>query len=451
MSKPHKLQPNSSLKTLLLLLSLLIFANTLNASWKNAVKFPSIDFFTWWVVPHTLSTQDTHHIYSEQGRKELAQTAIYDIKKFKTSPAQKQALKAVLQLYDQKIITTATPFFYSALNRIVSRHYRYDRIRFIVISLTCSTASFFILGRMLGYPWTAIFLIASFFFAFFSPFLIDLKVGNCNQIQLFMLSLFIWFFSRGKNVYTILAAGFILGLAIMLKPNMIFIAVFSVLSLLIHRDFTKLSALTIGILISVAIAVLEGIMYFKNPQIWQEWLATLSATIGYSFTLKLGNYSLSKMIFEASGFKTSALLYALMVFIFIILLLNQKKTVLNSNKLFRHPTGDSETVSEAFVAYGFGIASLLLASGLVWSHYYVLTIPIIFYLLQPQPESNFSGKDAAIKWGTGLILLLLSRNFTELLHSDVAMAFICNLSITGLFGLLLFKSWKPSVKNNAQT
>lgn len=450
MSKLQKLQPNRSLQTLLLILSLLILANTLNASRKIAVKFPSIDFFTWWVVPHALSTQHIPNIYAEQGRKELAQTAIYDIKKFKTSPAQKQALKTVLQLYDQKIITTATPFFYSALNRIVSHHYRYDRIRFIVISLACSTASFFILGRMLGYPWTAIFLIASFFFAFFSPCLIDLRVGNCNQIQLFMLSLFIWFFSRGKNVYTILA-GLILGLAIMLKPNMIFIAVFSVLSLLIQKNFNKLSALTIGIFISVAIAVLEGIMYFKKSHIWQEWLATLSTTIGYSFTLKLGNYSLSKMIFEASGLKTSVLLYALMVFIFIILLLNQKKTVLNSNKPFRHHTGDSESVSEAFVAYGFGIASLLLASGLVWSHYYVLIIPIIFYLLQPQPESNLSWKDIPIKWGTALILLLLTRNFTDLLHLEVAIALTYNLSTMALFGLFIFKSWKPSVKNNAQT
>lgn len=445
MLKTHKLQSNPSLQTLLLLLSLLIFANTLCVSWNNAVKFPSIDFFTWWVVPHALSKQNIQNIYSEQGRNDFAQTAIDDIKSFKTSPAQKLALKAVLEIYDGQIITTATPFFYSALSRIVSRHYRHDRIRFIILSLACSTASFFILGRMLGYPWTAVFLISSFFLAFYAPCLSDLKVGNCNQIQLFMFSLFIWFFSRTKNFYTILAAGFILGLTIMLKPNMVFIAVFSILLILIKRDFTKLPALTMGIFISILICVLEGIMYFRNPRIWQEWLATLSATIGYSFTLKLGNYSLTKMIFDASGLETSVIFYLMIILIFIILILNQKKTVSNPNKSFRHPRGDHETIPDAFIIYGFSISSLLLASGLVWNHYYVLMIPVLFYLLQPQAELNISGKDFQIKWGTGLILLLLSKHFTNLLDSEFAIALTYNLTIAGVFGLLLFKCWKHPV------
>jgi hypothetical protein len=48
-----------------LALALILLAHALYDRWQSAVQTPTIDFFTFWSVPHSLSIRPVANIYSQ--------------------------------------------------------------------------------------------------------------------------------------------------------------------------------------------------------------------------------------------------------------------------------------------------------------------------------------------------------------------------------------------------
>jgi len=428
-------------------LALLLFINSLTAAWEYIKDHPTIDFFAWWVVPHELPSKYITNIYSTSGQEELAKALRQEFETSNASQRQKELLQASEDLYNGKISVPATPFFYAAFSLLVSDNYEYDQGKFIILSLACFILSILILCRLLKYSYIATVLLASIFISYYRPFISDLTVGNINQIQLLMLSFFILLFVFSDKFFYSLCAGFVLGTAVMLKPNILMVLPFIVILSLFERQFKEMFSLLLGFFLSAVLSFLTGIMYFRDSNIWMKWLSQLPHTLA-SYPIESGNASLAKILFILTNLKFSVFIYLLIIFVFIYAILssNHKISSNPSNLKSTQRFHDKKKIAGAFITTGFGCGSLLLGSEYVWLHYYTLLIPLIIFLIRPiyddnnRIEINFTNKFFAFSAFT---------LFTEMIYGIFSKSVINSAILVVLGTIILLGSATYEMKEQA--
>ena len=99
-----------------------------------------------------------------------------------------------------------------------------------------------ILCRLLQFSPVSTLLAAALFTSSFQPLLADKWVANLNQIQLLPLACFLLVVTRSWEVL----AGLALGISVMLKPNVAFVAFLSVLVSLADREYRRMRRLLLG-------------------------------------------------------------------------------------------------------------------------------------------------------------------------------------------------------------
>ena len=198
----------------------LLFLNCFIGAYSYSVHSPTVDFFTWWAVPHGLARQYVQIPYTDENRKKLAEKIKGEIETTKSPNIERETFDDVLDFYNGRIISTASPFFYAVFSHCVSDNYQLDKRKFIIVSLLLFTLTIFILGRLLNFSYPALFVFYSLITTSFAPYLSEAKVGNVNQIQLFLVSIFILLSIKKNSFYSLVGAGFFLGLSALLKANM---------------------------------------------------------------------------------------------------------------------------------------------------------------------------------------------------------------------------------------
>ncbi len=116
--------------------------------------------------------------------------------------------------------TYSTPFLYTVAGVFASGRYDRDHAGFVLLSLGCGLFGALAICRLLRFePLSCAAAIALLGLAF-APFLSDLRVGNVNAIQLGLLAAFLGVRNLPRPALADPAAGAILGLAVMFKPNL---------------------------------------------------------------------------------------------------------------------------------------------------------------------------------------------------------------------------------------
>src|SRR5258705_1862400 len=101
---------------------------------------------------------------------------------------------------------------------------------------------------MLDYSSIGIALCALFFVSsWFKPFGDEVIAGNVNRVQVAFLALYLWIASRGPARARDPLAGFVLGAAILFKPNLAIVAIVLGLGWVMTRQFGKLARQAIGL------------------------------------------------------------------------------------------------------------------------------------------------------------------------------------------------------------
>jgi Glycosyltransferase family 87 len=203
-----------------LLLALLLLANVMFARWQDALSTPTMDFFIAWSVPRALSIKPIANIYSAEGQLDLAATMEREANAPGISAKQKRATADTLRMGGGKIDAPGSPFLYTVMGLLSSGDYETDQRRFAIVCLASFALSIVVLCQLLQFSWLATILALIVLASSYMPTLSDVMVGNLNQIQLFIITLFIFFLARSLP----LLAGVSIGLGMMLKPNLAVIA-----------------------------------------------------------------------------------------------------------------------------------------------------------------------------------------------------------------------------------
>lgn len=389
---------------------------------------PGIDFYQFWVVGKAVNQLDLDNVYSDENRKKIG---FYYFQESKHIYSQKinnglkvsgKQIKAAN--FRKELETYSTPFLYTISYFFTSISYDFDIQFFLVLSFVFYVFAIIALCRLMGYHVPTILVFIPVLTIFFRPLFSDIRVANVNQIQLAMLILFLCIQSRPSRL-TNLAGGFVLGLSVMFKPNLVFVAVMLVVSWILNRRFEKLVLELMGISIAMIVAVTASSLFFGSSLCWVQWFEALRIIPNEIIKVSMGNYSFSRLIFDFTDINVSK------YFIFALLLLTSyfvyrgRRKVVNINPMKENNVYEQDLKAgflEDVAAVSVGALMFLLSSSLVWLHYFILVIPAFIYIFRPEnylSQNNSIGKLIIIKRFLPAIAFLLVSNESLLMLSPV--------------------------------
>ena len=399
---------------------LLILDSGFNA-WRHATGQRGTDYFVAWSVSQGLKNGPMVNLYTQEGRHELADRMKRLAYQQEASDRQRAVTKHVLSLYGGKIDTTGTPFLYAAIGMLSTGNYDQDYQNFVVLSLCAFVCSISIQCYLLGYSFLEMVIVMTLFLRSFAPLASELNVGNVNQVQLLMLTLFILSLTRDRQTYHILA-GTILGISVMFKPNLSVIVIYLLALLLIRKDFLRLRSTTIGIAIGTIIGILFPWLYFGEFGGWVNWIKTLPDLLHLRYRFETGNYGLSSLLNRWFNINASLFVFGIIVTVYFSILWltrTRNKTRPTSKTAGSAVEIDTENIlAEAFLATGIGCTTTLLSAGLAWLHYFILLIPIILFVIRPTLLTTPRWADISTKTA-GFVSVFLLTSFPYALMSTL--------------------------------
>jgi hypothetical protein len=348
---------------------------------------PTIDFLTFWSVPHALLHQQIGNIYSSEAQLKMGALAESEAQSPNASNLQRIATERITRLYGGRIDVTGTPFLYTAIGWLSSGKFDADQKRFVLISSACLVLSILLLANVLDFSFVEASLLFVFIATYYAPVLADMQVGNVNEIELLGIVLFIVFIVHSQP----LAAGLVIGAASMLKPMPVAIVVLAVIAWGIDREYRWLLRMLSGCLIAVSACFIASALYFGTPAIWIDFLHSLPRTLnGVSYSLQNGNFSLSASLFGATNVGSAIVpLVLLGGFAWLFIRTRARDSGVRVEPL--QPA--ASRIHTAFAIAGGGCALTLVTSPLVWPHYFVLLLPLSIYLMRaPETESASAPK-----------------------------------------------------------
>jgi hypothetical protein len=191
---------------------------------------------------------------------------------------------------------TGTPLFYATFT-FFPRDYDTAQALFVVLLHACALAATFAIARLRGFGTIASICIAAGVGLVFTPFIVDVNVGNVNSLQLACIAAWLALASRRipeRRRLEIIAVG-LLAVFVAYKPNTLLIAAgFATWYFLVARrsDF-RIAAILAAALALASWAV--GAWYFGDASAWSEWMryARRLAGVDPSIVFESGNQSLA--------------------------------------------------------------------------------------------------------------------------------------------------------------
>ena len=279
---------------------------------------------------------------------------------------------------------TATPFMYWVTGLLSTGDYENDLTTWQTLSLFLVAFSILLICRTLNYPLATSLVILLPIIMTMAPLHSDLRVANVNSIQLGMIALILWLQKRSAGNRFLFATGLVIGLLGMFKPNLAPIALLFAGGWAVRRKYSKLLVTLSGIATGAISALLVSSWWMGKATIWWDWWQIIGRTMsGGTPGRSAGNYS---PVVQASGGIDMnnqfvlALLYCLLCL--AAYWWGRRKASVTSQAA----TAEREMLENtALIAIGCIVA--LLASSLVWLHYYLLVIPMVLFALRPWSSS----------------------------------------------------------------
>ena len=294
------------------------------------------------------------------------------------SPGEKEQAANALR---PQLDPTGTPFFYAAFAGL-PRSYDVAQAIFLLVSYLAAYLGVFALARLRGFGISCAALLAAGACLTFAPFMVDIKVGNVNSLQLGIVAAFLFFAARaaptarGDNW----AMG-LLGVFVAFKPNVALIAgALGVRHILVWMRQARGAALTVAGLVVLSLVI--GGAYFADATAWIEWvryarrLAGVDPSIGY----ESGNQSLAMLLAGKAKSRMPALFGLALVFALFAAVIATAAGPRREWTVARAAL--CRATRDPLFAASFAVLLTLAASPLIWIHYLVMTLVPIVWLLR---------------------------------------------------------------------
>lgn len=348
-------------------------------AWDNtANKVPEIDFYQFWVVGQAITSMDVGNIYSEEARKEIGAEF------YQRALRQTDSKRYYVTAYNRKVLETySTPFLYSTFHLFASRDYEKALQRYHILSILSIFLTIMLLSRLANIPLLTTTVLLLVFMVFFYPFLSDLRIGNTNSVQIGMLALFLWLKSKDWQRWGSILGGAVIGLLIMFKPNLVFVPMILMVSMVLDRRHNEFLYWIVGFVSAAAIAFVSSSIFFGSLYCWGEWLSALSGLPGAKIDITMGNFSMVRLLFVTFGIKMAFLFTVFFVALTVIFFWLARRTNGNGGGELSVVYNKEWALAQDWRAIGAGCFIYLLSAPLVWVHYFLLAIPAAIFLLRP--------------------------------------------------------------------
>ena len=321
-----------------------------------ARRSAGMDFYQFWVGARVAGRADVPHFYDEATRIRIGEE--YVARARNEEPSQKRI--AVAQ-YRQHMESFGTPLLYAIFFPFHGTYER-DLLLYSLLLLAALVVAIPLLGRISGLATPEWLLVLALLTLAFEPLRSDVRVANINCILLLLLALAAWSLRTKRFAL----AGTLLAFTTLAKPNFLLALPMLAAFWLVQRRWRDLRALVFGAAGGGALGLLVGAAYFRSASAWLEWARSLRALPAQIVTVEMGNLSLARLIFDATGLDASKLLmlslFAMPIFI-----------------VARLPRDANADLPALYLA----TLVLLFASPLTWLHYLLLAVPLAIWLLRP--------------------------------------------------------------------
>ena len=345
--------------------------------WSYARTWRGLDYYQFWAVGQAVSRSGGAEVYSEEGRKRFGAEILASLPRDEVS----QRLAAAVSRR-KTLETYSTPFLYTVAGVSATGEYDRDHAVFVLASLLSGLGGLLLLCRVLRYPPLAAAAVVLLLEAY-APYRSDLRVGNVNLIQLGLLAGFLWVSTLKHRPWRDPAAGAILGLAVLFKPNLALVAVLLLAGWTVLRAFARVAGVAAGMAVSALAVLGVSSVYFGTAGAWGSWLAAILSLPSEIVGVRIGNFSLVRLLGGDLGARFAPLLaLAILSGAAVCLWMGRRRAPESPGGM----GGDEprRETSEDVALAGTGCMAYLLSSPLVWVHYFVLAIPLALWLLRPR-------------------------------------------------------------------
>lgn len=360
-----------------LILAILVSASLLGA-WLYTKEAPGLDYYVAWVAADAVKNDTPHNIYESSSRYTLAVLYRNKADSQKNAPRQKR-----IAAHRQELPMTATPFLYWVTGVLATGDYEKDLSRWHLLSLFLLTGAILVMCRLLGYSPATSFALLLPIVVWFTPFYSDLRVGNVNSFQLGLIGLILWLQSRPSNKQYLFITGLITGLLVMFKPNLAPVALLLAGGWAVRQQYLELGISLSGMATGAFTAVLVSSIWLGNAMAWLDWWSFIQQVVDGGPGESGGNHAMITQFsrgISPPGQLTVAIILSLVCLAFFWW--GRRGTTSAGSGA----TGKERELIENSCLIAMGCVVSMLASTLVWLHYYLLIIPMLIVAFRPWQE-----------------------------------------------------------------
>jgi hypothetical protein len=324
----------------------------LRTQWNEARTVTGLDFYQFWVGAKMARTVTDFYAPATRQRVGAQYLALAQ-----RSGSQVQLLAAQSRPY---LDTLSTPLLY-VVAAVFDGPYERALRSFQVAMLACLVLTFFVFARTFrvdAIVALALFVIVTLAFRAERT---ETGVVNINHLLLLLVALGTALAAR-KQFF---AAGALLVLTTLFKPNILPVYPMLLAVLLLQKRTRALLAAVAGGVVAGLVGYLASAWTFADPRIWNEWLVAFRTMPASLIAMENGNFALSRILLERTGVDLSPILLTLFFGVLVF---------------FAWRTRTDPQLPAA--APALGCLVFVLGSPLVWPQYYLLTLPIVLWLLR---------------------------------------------------------------------
>lgn len=324
--------------------------------WRSSVRTPAIDYYQYWTIADAMQSGEGARVYSSEARNRLGQKYLRE-SEASGSPRQREVAK----MRSDELQAASTPFLYTMFGLFRSGEYDRDLDRHRFVLLLAIAGTVLLSARAFGASWTFALVGLALIYAFYPPVRQDIRDGNVNSIQVFLIALSVYLLRRTSPPDLLI--GILLAVGAVFKPNTALSPIVLFAGLAFAADRARALRLGTGVAFGLAIGFLSAAVFGGGIGVWADWF-TLIPKLEQEMDvgLRWGNVAPAQLVREGTGWIiTPAIsLIGALGFLLVAFLMRRVERWKRDSYLL--------------------LASLpipLLCGSLTWTHYFVILLPLV--------------------------------------------------------------------------
>jgi len=346
-------------------------------------KQAGYDFYHLWIYGQEVKGPDVHDFYSNEFAGFVERKYLQKALKNEDDSRFRKAALWNAKMYEQVHLPDSTPLLYASLATISSGDYDCDLLIFQFASTLIFCIAIYAIGRALGNNISTVLIAMSFILLFWSPFHNDTQVANLARIQsgILVACILIWRYFDNRSAFIV--GGALLGISVLLKPNIIGVPISLAIVWFFRRRYYKLIFVAVGAFSGGLLALTYSAVYYGSLTCWLSWFEVLVGVQKNAGPIGMNNLSLACLVDHYFGIDISIEIFLGLLSSLILCCWHARR-----KEVQVHTNSATSGFIEDLLGMGAGLIMIFMSFNIVWDHYFLLLIPVLLALITPIKSQN---------------------------------------------------------------